>query len=112
MEQVSQGISLNILLQHQRFAVLSGYLIDVRQIRTGDLQQLTIDIRGSVQSSEDELLSGLSVTEQTDAASWTLFDDMHQIVLLMEDIEQPVVKHFQKISILCCQHIVSCTEVL
>jgi len=49
-----------------------------------------------VQSSEDELLSGLSVTEQTDAASWTLFDDMHQIVLLMEDIEQPVVKHFQK----------------
>ena len=93
-QQCRQGIALNVLLQHRHVSIFLTHLQNFRQVGTGDLQKLPVNLSVALISSEYEAFSGLLVAQQPDAAPGAGFELFYDLIMFLYGRKQEIIHNF------------------
>ena len=89
----AQVVPLDELLDHQVFPILFRRLHYQGPVWAGAAQQFLVHLSVPAELAEDELLAGIPVPDEADAAPGALLQQADLLIFVSEDVLQPCVQH-------------------
>ena len=91
LQQIGQGVPLDIFLQHGHIGILDANLIDLGQMGAEHGQQLPVDLAAAGKMPEDVASSALPVPHHGDTAPGALLQGTHRRIFLLYGLQEAAV---------------------